>query len=166
MTRPLTEKNLRELSAHLASGDGPEKLKLSPPPKKRKRDNRESRLQKSVIRWWASACREYGLEPELLYAVPNGAVYGSGDERMIRARILIDEGLRAGWPDVGLDVARHGFHGLRIEMKLPDTKPDTNQLRIHSILRSQGYKVEVCRSLEEAKAVIGGYLKIPTISTR
>ncbi len=131
---------------------------IPPPSTRRKRDNRESRLQKSVIRWWDGICEQYGLHPWLLHSIPNGAVYGVGHTRIIRAMILKDEGLRNGYPDLGLEVARGRFHGLRIEMKLPETHPDVGQQIYHELLRAQGYRVEVCRSLEEAIKVIEDYL--------
>jgi len=52
-------------------------------------------------------------------------------------------GMLAGIPDLFLPVARDGFHGFYIEMKAPKEKPTANQLRIHALLRAQGYRVEV-----------------------
>lgn len=125
----------------------------------RKRGNPESELQRECVAWWeANAMRLFNVDPRLLYAVPNGAVFGYGAQRVIRARILLLEGMRPGWPDIGIDVARHGWHGLRIEMKLPSTMPSPRQREIHALLKAQGYCVIVCRSVEEFVAGVVGYL--------
>jgi hypothetical protein len=55
--------------------------------------------------------------PELknVYANPNGSL-----RNLIVAKKLKAEGVRPGVPDIIVDVARHGYHGLRIEMKRSD----------------------------------------------
>lgn len=128
------------------------------PAKRRKRDNRESRLQKACVAWWRSAAAGLGYDHRLLYAVPNGAMYGVGVAKYIRAKNLLAEGLRVGWPDLGLDVARGGYHGLRIEMKLPETEPTPEQCVIHSLLIAQGYRVCVTRTLDQFTAAVTNYL--------
>lgn len=151
-----SDRDLPRLTAYIAEHGSADGFVPSP---KRKRDNRESRLQKSFVEWWAVACRGWGLEPRDLHAVPNGAMYGRGIERVIRAKILLAEGLRPGYPDVAIDVPAGTRHGLRIEFKLPETKPDATQLAYHELLRKRGYRVEVCRTLDEAVKCVEGYLE-------
>lgn len=170
MTRRLSEKNLGELGAHLASGEGPEKLKLSAPEKKRKRGNEESEIQKACIRWWGTACAGFGVPEDLLFSIPNGAVLAGGArERAIQANILKAEGMRPGVPDLFLAVpsrfrngdeqAPDGFHcGLFIEMKKPDGATSPAQDYMSGILTGRGYKAAVCRSLEEFKKTVTDYL--------
>lgn len=133
----------------------------TPPAVKRRRTKRndESRMGKNIRRWWDSICSNYGLPARVLYRVPNDGVLG-GDKvtRQIRGAILKDEGLRPGHPDYNFDVARNGFHGLRIELKLPGQKPRADQEEAHRVLLEQGYAVEVCRSTAEAINAITNYL--------
>ena len=55
-----------------------------------------------------------GRAPELrlLYAVPNG-----GWRHKATAVAMEKQGVKPGVPDMALDLARHGFHGLKIELK-------------------------------------------------
>jgi hypothetical protein len=135
----------------------------TPEPKvraRRKRDNEESRIQKSCRRWWDSVCQDHGLDKRVLYAVPNGATLGDKYTAAIRGQILRDEGLRAKYPDLNFDVARGGFHGLRIEMKRPGEDADDGQKEYHEIIRAQGYRVVVCHSLQAFMCAVCDYLKL------
>lgn len=107
-----------------------------------------------------------GKWPELayLYAIPNG-----GHRRRAVAGKLKAEGVRAGYPDVGLDVARGGFHGLRIELKRqysPPSSVSAAQLEWLARLQSAGYRAVVCRGAEEAWDVIVTYLAAPPTEVR
>lgn len=104
-----------------------------------------------------------GLYPDLrkLYAVPNG-----GQRNKIVAAKLKAQGVRAGVPDIQLDVARHGFHGLRIELKRPANKTlgqragtlsEEQRDRIAD-LRADGFRAEVCYGWEAARDVLVEYL--------
>ena len=93
--------------------------------------------------------------PELknMTAIPLG-----GFRAKRTACILAAEGVRAGYPDILLDVAKHGYHGLRIEMKRMGNKPTQLQRDWHERLVAQGYAVVVCYSAEEAWDTILKYL--------
>lgn len=109
--------------------------------------------QVTVVVWarWES-CRTPALR--WLYAVPNGG----HRVRAVAAR-LQEEGVRPGVPDLVLPVARHGYHGLYIEMKRRKrgtvSKEQTKWL---NALRSEGYRAEVCAGADEAIAVLADYL--------
>lgn len=123
--------------------------------KPRRRDNAESRAQQAIISWFDTVSRrEFGLEPFLLYSVPNGA-----KRSPITGAILKREGARSGAPDLLLDVARGGWHGLRLEMKAEDGECSPAQRAFHSALIEQGYKVRIAYSVRSAIDVISGYLK-------
>jgi len=125
----------------------------------------ESQHQAALFRWAALATN---TRPELrfLYAVPNG-----GYRTAATAGRLRGEGVKAGVFDVSLDVARHGFHGLRLELKRPRTegvkgayktvpagKPSLEQLVWQGNYRAEGYKAEFCEGWLHAKSIIEEYL--------
>lgn len=120
--------------------------------------------QALVIAW---AEREAALYPELnlLFAVPNGAKLPYAKDRRGRryspqAQKLKKEGLRAGVPDLCLPVARQGFHGLFIEMKIGKNKPSAAQVAFLDELARQGYYATVCWGAVDAIAAIRAYLEI------
>jgi len=89
-----------------------------------------------------------------VYAVPNG---GKRDPRT--AARLKAEGVKAGIPDVNCDVARGGWHGLRLELKrTKGGRVEPEQVERHEALRVQGYRVEVCRGGDAAWDVLCEYL--------
>jgi hypothetical protein len=94
---------------------------------------------------------------DFAYAVPNGAfLAGTPKQRAIQARKLIKQGLKPGYPDLGIDIAVAPYYGLRIEMKrigAPKPKPGDDQSMWHARLREQGYYVAVCFGLKQAQAV-------------
>lgn len=102
---------------------------------------------------WAAA--NEGAHPELsmLAAIPNG-----GYRPMATAAMLKAEGVKAGYPDILLDVARGRWHGLRIEMKRKPNKPTPEQLDWIARLRAHGYMAVVCYGADEAIGVIQHYL--------
>ena len=51
--------------------------------------------QVTLIKWWALACKQFGIPEQLLFAIPNG-----GKRDVISAKLLKDEGVRAGVPDL------------------------------------------------------------------
>jgi len=94
-----------------------------------------------------------GLDPRLFHAIPNG-----GHRHPAVGAKMKAEGSRAGYPDYGLDVARGGFHGLRIELKALDGRENDVQAECHELLRAQGLKVCVCYGAPAAIEVITKYL--------
>lgn len=164
MTRPYTEKNYAELSAGLAAGKDVNEIMLTPVPAKRKSQKRDEwKIQSEVDRWWLASCAGFNLDPCLYYSVPNGFLAQGKEEwqrkgSLIKAYMLKLAGLKPGIPDNVLAVMRKGFGALYIEYKTPEgiVKPD--QIHVQSMLRNQGYSVQVCRSTEEAIAAITNYL--------
>lgn len=114
----------------------------------------------ALFGWAAMSERRY---PDLrkLYAVPNG-----GQRNPIVAAKLKAQGVRAGVLDISLDVARHGFHGLRIEMKRPANvalghtagRLSKEQEQRFSDLTQDGYRAVVCYGWEQARDVLVEYL--------
>ena len=61
-------------------------------------------------------------------------------------------------PDLCLPVANGTWNALYIEMKKSKGKADAHQLDMHIKLRLSGNKVEVCDSMEGARAVLLEFL--------
>lgn len=112
----------------------------------------EDTIQAQVIIW---ANRQLKVYPELarLFHVPNG-----GQRHVLVAVNLKRQGVKAGVPDLCLPVPRFGCHGLWIEMKTKDGAVSTTQKDWIGYLQGVGYRVEVCRSFEEAREVLINYL--------
>lgn len=68
-------------------------------------------------------------------------------------------GVKAGVPDLVIPVARGGYHGLFIEMKVKPNKPTENQKQWIELLNNNGYLAVVCYGFEEAKKVIDEYME-------
>ena len=110
--------------------------------------------EQSLLFKWASY--NFGVMPELrwMYHVPNG-----GARDIITASRLKAEGVKSGVPDICLPVARQGFHGLYIELKIKKNKPSDNQKAWLEALSEQGYKTSVCYGWEEASETLKTYLQ-------
>lgn len=129
-------------------------LPFPPRPRKSPRAE-ESRIQCAVIRWWSLKCSEFQVNERLLYAIPNGH-----QRDAVTGAILKREGLRAGAPDLNLDVARGPFHGLRVEVKTETGVLSRDQEVFIAALKSQGFCVEVAYGYDKTVAVIERYLKL------
>ncbi len=95
----------------------------------------------------------------LIYAVPNAGGYSGGFKaNAVRAARMKAEGVRKGPPDINVDEARGGYHGLRIEMKHGKNRPTPDQRAWHDALQARGYAVHVCYSADAAWACLLAYL--------
>lgn len=70
----------------------------------------------------------------LIFAIPNG-----GQRTKAQGGRLKAEGVRAGVPDLFLPVARRGYHGMFIELKVNKNKTTAEQDRWGLRLESEGY---------------------------
>lgn len=104
---------------------------------------------------WAAIHEKVRPELKMLFAVPNG-----GHRHKAVAGKLKAEGVKAGVEDVFLDVARGGYHGLRIEMKAGKNKPTLEQKDWMARHNAEGYLAIICYGWEEAKKVIERYLDL------
>ena len=116
----------------------------------------ESVEQQNLFQWAAvSAAAHWPKEMRMLYHVPN-----EGKRSKANGARLKSEGLRAGVPDINLDVARGEYHGLRIEMKRRrGGRISPEQAAWLEALREQGYAAIVARGWEEAADAIEKYLR-------
>lgn len=110
----------------------------------------EHDLQTAVFQW----AHDSGL-PELamMFAIPNG-----GHRHPAVAAKMKMEGVCAGVPDICVAVARGGYHGLYIELKVGRNQPTEAQRDWLARLAAHGYKTAVCRDLESVQELVVGYL--------
>jgi len=104
---------------------------------------------------WADTAQAQHPELVMLYAVPNGGARHPAVGAQLKA-----EGVRAGYPDIALDVARGRWHGLRIELKRADRSNHATPEQCVWLerLRQYGYQAVVCYGAQEAINVITTYL--------
>lgn len=115
----------------------------------------ESWEQKCVIKWSQQpSVRQLYPELMFLHHIPN--------ERAdkVQAAILKDMGVKKGVPDLFLPFPVLQFHGLYIEMKALDGKPDDDQLWWLEHLRANGYACAVCYGWKKAVEVLQWYLNL------
>lgn len=113
----------------------------------------ESVEQQRLFEWatWAQ-----GAHPELgmLYHIPNEGKRSRKTGARMRA-----EGLKKGFPDLCLPVARKGKHGLYIELKrTKGGRVSDSQREWLEKLAAEGYAVAVCYGWENAAETIKNYL--------
>jgi VRR-NUC domain len=108
---------------------------------------------------WIRLQQRVWPELGLAHHIPNGAYLGK--DRVAAARHMARlkaMGLKPGVFDVFLPVARHGWHGLYIEMKAKDGSLSEEQEDFGSKVANEGYAVFICRSFEQAQGVVVQYL--------
>lgn len=93
-----------------------------------------------------------------IFHIPNG-----GSRNRIEAANLKRQGVKPGVPDLMLPVAKQGYHGLFIEMKVGYNKPTKNQERWIELLRKNGYLAKTCWGAKEAIDLITNYMYLEEI---
>ena len=111
----------------------------------------ESQIQKDFVAWFRK--RYPTIEP-LFFAVGNG-----GRRNAWTAKIMKDEGVRAGVSDLILLIPKHGYAGLLIETKKPDGKHSESQIIFERLATKYKYKYQVVRSLPEFQKLIMWYVE-------
>lgn len=118
---------------------------------RRKPGQEEHLLQVACVQWFDGQHRDlFGL----LYAVPNG-----GRRDKITGAKLRAEGVVAGVSDLNLDIARHGYHGLRIELKTRTGRQSQRQRWWQTLVEAQGYKYIIVRDVLDFIDQINSYLQ-------
>lgn len=93
-------------------------------------------------------------ELKWLFAIPNG-----GKRNILEAMNLKAQGLKPGVPDMFLPLARNGYHGLFIELKVGKNKTTPQQDEFIRDVRFNHYKCEVCYGAKEAIKVLEEYIQ-------
>ncbi len=112
----------------------------------------EAKAQEALM-YWAHISEKYYPELALLHHIPNG---GRRDTK--EAASLRRQGVKAGVPDLCLPVARCGYHGLYIELKVGKNRQTAAQKEWQTALNEQGYLSVVCYGWFDARDMIEQYL--------
>ena len=115
----------------------------------------ETTEQQWVIAWSQQpSIRQLYPELAMLYHIPN--------ERTdkVQAAILKTMGVKSGVPDLHLPIPSGGYHGLYIEMKALDGKPDKDQLWWADHLKENGCAHAFCYGWQQATEVLKWYLNL------
>ena len=110
--------------------------------------------QAQLFAWAAYASGKYP-ELDLMHHIPNGGKRSKAEAARFKA-----QGVKAGVPDIFLPCPKGGYHGLYIELKrVKGGRVSAAQEEFIAALRLQGYRVEVCFGMEQAREVILEYLE-------
>jgi len=112
--------------------------------------------------------RDYPDYVGLLFAIPNGAKlpYKTIERKGVKIRVapeaqkLLAEGLLPGVCDLFLSVARGGYHGLYLELKIKPNKPTSEQIEFMARATDQGYHCEVIYTRQQGAGVLSDYLSL------
>ena len=122
----------------------------------------EDTEQASLFRWFHLTRWQGRALADFAFAIPNG-----GTRHTLEAVKLKRTGTKAGVPDVCVAIPAGGYHGLWIEMKAIGGRLSEAQQEVISMLRSQGYRVEVCYGFDAARVAVERYLgQVGTVQER
>lgn len=110
----------------------------------------EHEEQVALVEWFRLQHRRHEGN---LFAIPNG-----GQRHKATAAKLKAEGVLAGVSDLMLMVRTPLYSGLFIEMKRRNGKATEAQLEFIKRAIEQGFKAEVAKGFDQAKAIIEEYL--------
>lgn len=103
---------------------------------------------------WAKINSGKWPELELMHHIPNGGMRSKPEAARFKAM-----GVKCGVSDVFLPVAKGGYHGLYIELKAKDGRPEKEQKEWIAAVREQGYYAAVCYGGFEAANLVEAYIK-------
>ena len=92
--------------------------------------------------------------------IPIVHIPNEGKRSVSYAARLKRMGLRSGFPDLFVPLARGIYHGLFIEMKYGSGRASGAQEGWLRLLSREGYAVSICYGFDEARHVIEKYLKL------
>ena len=117
---------------------------------------REAILQKNCVRWFRFQFPKLKM---LLVSSVNGAMLqGTPEQRAKSWKRLESEGAVPGVSDLFLFVARGGYHGLCIEMKVEGNTQSPKQKEWEALVTEQNYKYVVCKSFDSFQQIILDYV--------
>lgn len=115
----------------------------------------EDNIQKNVLAWAFYQRYKDKRLAEYIHHSPNGGFRNEREGAKFKAM-----GVKAGYPDLIIDIAKGGYHGLRIELKTEKGKLLKHQKTRIALLESENYKCCVCYGLDSAINEIKRYLEL------
>lgn len=130
---------------------------IETPPRQTRRthNSNEGKIQSACFQWFHNS---YPGFRGLLFHVPNEN--DRADSNPIQGAIRKSLGVWPGVADLLLLLPRGEYHGLCIEMKDEKGQQKSTQREWQRAVEAQGYKYEICRSLEQFRLIILGYLSL------
>ena len=155
MTLKITAKQARRL---LGQNKGTTKA----PSDKPRYQPSEDAIQTAVIDWAKLVKYKGKTLSDYIHHSPNG-----GKRDKAQAGIFKAMGTKAGYPDLTLNIARHGYHAMFIEMKRSnDEYPSPTQRKRMKMLTDEGNYCVVCKSFDHAVRELKWYMGIGLNSNR
>lgn len=129
----------------------------------RKKGDPEHLMQCEIVDDFRAVYPEFS---GLLHSIPNGGKlpYHKNEKGIYTSpqRIkLVREGMLNGIPDLFLPVARGGWHGLYMELKILPNQPSEEQVMRMDLLMKQGFLCTVCYTRETGALFFKNYLELP-----
>lgn len=116
-------------------------------------NHKEDQEQTAFFDWVALQRLDNKPLSDVCWATPNG-----GRRRLLEAKRMKRQGVKAGVFDIILAVACGGYHGLFIEMKVDDNTMSAEQHNFKRAVSSEGYLCVTCYSAEDAIEEVKLYL--------
>ena len=120
----------------------------------RKKPSREEDKLQIACRYWFDA--QYPQLAMLLHHSPNEGLLPRTARDGAKRKAM---GVRAGFPDFILLVARGGYHYLCIELKTAAGRQSDTQKAYQIAVEKQGGKYTICRSLEAFIGTVQDYME-------
>ena len=116
----------------------------------------EDAIQTAVIDWAKLVKYKNKTLSDYMHHSPNG-----GKRDKAQAGIFKAMGTKAGYPDLVINIARHGYHAMFIEMKRDkDQEPSKLQIQRMKMLEEEGNYCVVCKSFDSAVKELKWYMGI------
>ena len=115
----------------------------------------EDKIQMDILTWACYVKYKDKTLAEFLHHSPNGGLRTAREGTKFKAM-----GVKAGYPDLILDIARQDYNGLRIELKTKKGKVSTEQKNRIAMLNEENYKAVVCYGYDEAVNTLKDYMSI------
>lgn len=116
----------------------------------------EDQIQIKLMNWAKRVKFGEGVLYDYMNHPPNGGLRTKAEAGKFKAM-----GVKAGYPDIVLEIARNGYHGLRVELKVKKGGTvSAEQKSWVARLNEQGYLAMVCKGYDEAQQAIIDYMSI------
>lgn len=110
--------------------------------------------EQTALMAWVAWHRPSVPDLEVLIAIPNG-----GERGKVSASKAKAEGVKAGVSDLFLPCARHGYHGLWLELKrLIGGRESPEQAAWGALMRERGYAYCLCHGWQAAASALMQWL--------